>query len=122
MSEPIKIELPLFDLKYNKNLKRIQHHFILEEDMLVFVLECYMDVHPKPEDDLPVIKYEQYLNQIDRIRRKDIYYVCTKYNNDMETWSLEWWFGNEDLYCNFETEAQLREVEKVFLDWWRKVL
>lgn len=111
------IELPLFDLQYNKNIKKIKHYIELRENHLLFVIECYMDVHPKPDDDLPTIKFEEYCNQVDRIRKADIYWLMTKFQPTMECWSVEWFFGNENTYTNFETEKEARDFEKKLFDW-----
>ncbi len=114
------IDLPLFDLQYNKNVKKIKHYFLFAPKQLVFIIECYMDIHPKPDDDDTfTIKTDQYVNQVDHIKKDSIFWIKSSFNNDREVWTLEIFYGNQDTYCNFETEQEMRSVEVKLLKWWR---
>lgn len=111
------IDLPLFDLQYNKNIKKIRHYIELKGAYMIFVIECYMDIYPKPDDDIGIIKYEDYCNQVDRIRKSDIYWIKSRFEDTVGCWSVSWYYGSEDTYCNFETEHEAGVFEKQLMDW-----
>lgn len=117
MNEPQKIDLPLFDLKYQKNPKKIHHYMVLYPTKLLFVIECYMDSYPKPDDDLGVIIEDQYLNQVDSIRKDGIYWIKRSFSNEFEIWTVEIFFGSQDTYVNFETQEKAEAFYNTLMVW-----
>ena len=113
----MKIEIPLFDLKYQKNIRQVQHYIELNERCLKFVIDCYLDQHPREDDDLGITKEDQYCNQVDYIKKDSIYWIKSKYEQEYDIWQVFIYYGNEDTYAQFETEKKAKEFERQIIIW-----
>lgn len=122
MIYPLKVELPLFNLKYNTIKQEIAHYIEFHETHLIWVLKCYIDVLPKTEDGEFEIKENQYTDQTDFVLKSNQLYIYSYYCNTNDLWVVSLngiSKPNADCLqdCKFETEAQMRQVEKVFHEW-----
>lgn len=84
MSQPIRFQLPLFDLKYNTIKEGIEHYVEFHDTHLLWVLKAYIDVLPKSEDGEFAIKENQYTDQTDLILKSNQLYVYSYYCNTSE--------------------------------------
>lgn len=115
-----KIKLPLFDLKYDKIKENIKHHIELYDTHLLWVIECWLDKHPKPDDDLGLIKENQYCNEVDFIPKNKIISIESYFDSGCELWVLVVYFGERSTDCKFETESEMRKAEIILHEWYVK--
>lgn len=118
----MKIELPLFDLKYDKIAEPIAHTLELLDNKIVYHFECYMDKYPDEEDEsngwlLP--KEGVYQNIWLRVRRERIYSIESSWLEDSQLWVLVLTYlgVDEHIRIKFKTEKELREVESAIDRW-----
>lgn len=117
MTDPKIIKLPLFDLRYNKIREGIEHFIELHPRHLVWKLHCYLDIHPKEDDDFFTVKENEYFCNVDVILKDKIGSIESYFDNKYELWVVAVWFGDRSTDCKFETEASMRKVEKELHNW-----
>lgn len=116
---PKRIELPLFDLQRDKLEERISHYIELGEKYLLWVLEAYLTMLPRTEDenDLGITKENQYVKASDFIMKKDINWVDSRWDRECEVWILTITSSHTSIDGKFETESELRKVEGAIQQW-----
>lgn len=114
-----RIELPLFDLKYNIIHKDLPHtHSIcLMHTFLSYHLNAYIDELPKKEDGEYEVKAQQYFDSKTMIPKDKICSVSSFYDNEHEVYVLEIKSCTEDICPKFETVEQLNSVQSVITEW-----
>lgn len=120
MTDPIVVKLPFFNLKYNTIKEGFRHDIELHPTHLLWTMSAYIDILPKPDDALQLVKEDQYINQNDFVIKSNLLYTQSYYHNDTEVWVLSLLsLGNSEPItdCKFETESDMREVEKVLHSW-----
>lgn len=116
--EPLIITLPLFDLTYDKIKEAICHEITLFDTHFTHKLDAYYDSHPKPDDDLGIVKEDEYYNHFDFVLKSAIVSIESNYSNEHETWVLSIYCSSGRYNdCKFPTEDALRKVEKQLHNW-----
>ncbi len=112
------IELPFFDLRYDKKKQLLQHRLELHPQYLKLVLEVYIDAHPLPDSDQILVEIDRYLNQTDYFLKHTITNICVWFDSKNENWLLDIKCGSgghEDI--KFQTENEVRIVEQKLINW-----
>lgn len=118
--EPIIIELPLFDLKYNKIRDPIKHVVELHETFFLLHRECYFDSIPTPED-IENSKFEEkencYMKDVDVVMKSHIQGVDTYIDEEVDVWVIGINYSDRSITLKFEKEKQMRNVANKILFW-----
>jgi len=114
-----KIELPLFDLKYNIIHKDLAHsHYIeLHDKEIVYVLNCYMDDLPNTEKGEYEVKEMQYYDSYWVIPVGQICGIISYWCNKYELYVIEILSQTTEICPKFETHAQMLNVRGKLMEW-----
>lgn len=118
--EPIVIELPLFDLKYDKIVKPIKHLLTLNDSHFIFHRETYFDQHRRPDDDetiIPEVKETQYMKDIYLILKKHVIGLSYYFDNEVDLWVFEIFYSDRSITTKFKKQVDIFPIFKKVQEW-----
>lgn len=116
-----RIELPLFDLRYNTIHKDLPHKHYLElhDKEVVYVLNCYMDELPKKDDGEYQVKEQQFYDSCFVIPVGQICGIISYWCNKYELYVIEILSPTTEICPKFETHEQMLHVRGKLMEWFK---
>lgn len=111
-----RIEISLFDLKYDKMKERLQFFIELYPTHIIVETEAYLDRYPTPqnkEDGKYDTVEDFYMRESDFIIKSAIDTVESYFNVEDEIWVCQLHFNGRVSSFRFQTEKEMRSLESI---------
>lgn len=93
MKLPLKIEIPVFDLRIDRNVQKLHNYLELRENEFIFHIEVFVDQHPEKEEGEfevreGVFVYRKFIGQRKNICGIDVLYEVSPIDTQYECFKL----------------------------------